>query len=168
MNFSVTLFCCPGRKGKSSRGWNQKQILRFPAITGPTPVSFSTSPRMARRLAASSWSFGRTSFPRQLVRAWSCRLLTKRECLLASTSSPPPLFFLYPTRACLMNRLALFVWPSSSRELPRPVHWREGLWLQGLPFPPCHPPVHVPGMTTSAVIARPGASFLPLTRPACC
>ena len=35
--------------------------------------------------------------------------------------------------------------PSLPAELPRSVHGREGLRLQGLGFPPRHHPVHVPG-----------------------
>lgn len=31
------------------------------------------------------------------------------------------------------------------RELPRPVHWWEGLRLQELHLPPDHPELHVPG-----------------------
>mmetsp|Transcript_18385 Transcript_18385/g.31308 ORF Transcript_18385/g.31308 Transcript_18385/m.31308 type:complete len:247 (+) Transcript_18385:102-842(+) len=35
--------------------------------------------------------------------------------------------------------------PQDGRELPRALHRREGLWLQGLQLPPRHHVVHVPG-----------------------
>merc|ERR1712137_324081 len=35
--------------------------------------------------------------------------------------------------------------PTHSRELPCFVHRRKGIRLQGIIFPPRHPPVHVPG-----------------------
>merc|ERR1712110_804027 len=35
--------------------------------------------------------------------------------------------------------------PQDLRELPRPVHRREGIRLQGIHLPPRHPQFHVPG-----------------------
>jgi hypothetical protein len=41
--------------------------------------------------------------------------------------------------------LVLIQRPQDLRELPRPLHYGEGLRLQGLWLPPHHPPVYVPG-----------------------
>merc|ERR1711911_346114 len=37
------------------------------------------------------------------------------------------------------------VGPQDLRELPRPVHRREGIRIQGIHLPSCHPQLHVPG-----------------------
>merc|ERR1712137_1408319 len=48
-----------------------------------------------------------------------------------------------PTSVVLLWSSALM--SSHSRELPCFVHRRKGIRLQGIIFPPRHPPVHVPG-----------------------
>lgn len=40
---------------------------------------------------------------------------------------------LHPLRSCR---------PQNGRELPRPLHWRERVWIQGLQVPSCDPQLH--------------------------
>merc|ERR1712065_122131 len=111
------------------------------------PAFSSTSPLVATMLAASSWSSAV-----RLFNWFSC----ERTRALAHSRTLPLFFFLSPLPPlpptpfspsiltfCVFRRCGA----QDCRELPVPLHWREGRQpaLQGLQVPPCDPPVYAAG-----------------------
>ena len=99
-------------------------------------VSSRAAPRFVRRFVASPWSAETVS--------------PSRRRRVPDASPPTPRRFPYALRETRSSRSIVTVSKPEKkqnlrRKLPRAVHGREGLRLQGLLLPPRDPPVHVPG-----------------------
>lgn len=82
-----------------------------------------------------------------------CKIECARIMLFISFIWVSSVMSIKPNNSYYRNPLTFYLnflatkWCGSedSGELPCPLHWREGVRLQGLHVPPCDPQLHVPG-----------------------